>query len=269
MATTKSGTTAEIEIIGLDKGRATYHIVGTSPLLCNRLSEKAKRELLLPGGPRRGAARAESLKHVPLQEYRDSPYTLRDGEGPTRLALLSSMFKKSLTAAALRTPGATKTELGQLVQPIGNRLPLYGRPELYMAIVRSADMNHTPDVRTRAILPEWACEITFEWVAPQLREKSITNLLARAGFFIGVGDYRPEKGAGSYGQFRIADVDDPDLRRIRDQGVAVQDAALAEPTFHDADTEDLFAWFTSEVGRRGLEGPPSRNGIATPEGVLA
>jgi hypothetical protein len=27
-----------------------------------------------------------------------------------------------------------------------------------MTPVRSADMNRTPDVRTRAILPEWACK---------------------------------------------------------------------------------------------------------------
>ena len=83
-----------------------------------------------------------------------------------------------------------------------------------MAIVRSADMNRTPDVRTRAILPRWACQITISYAIPLLKEAQITNLLAAAGFTVGIGDYRQEKGKGSYGQYSLVAPDDANYRDI-------------------------------------------------------
>lgn len=248
---TKATTTTTLDIVPMAQGAATYVIRGVQPLICNRLSEKAKRELLLPGGPRRTAAsRAQSLKHDPLQEYRDSPYTLRE-DAPTRLAMLGTMFKGAIRTAALDTPGAYKTQIGRLVHPADNRIPVFGVPQLFMSVVRSADMAHTPDIRTRAILPEWVCLLSLRWMEPIITQTAVSTLLTQAGFSVGVGDWRPEKGAGIYGQFTITDMDDPDvIRLMRDGGRAAQDAALAEPVFHDDETEELYAWYTTEIAKR-------------------
>ena len=123
-----------------------------------------------------------------------------------------------------------------------------------MAITRSADMNRTPDVRTRAILPEWACKLRITFTKPILREQSIANLLAAAGFQSGVGDWRQEKGSGSYGSFKLVSADDKDfLRIVKTQGRKVQQDALDTPIAYNSETEEMLAWFNVETKRRGFK----------------
>ncbi len=249
MATTKA-TETTIEIAPIEVGSGTFAILGTTPFIANRLAEKAKRELLLPTGRKTTAQRSASLKHVPIDEYRNSPYVLREA-APTRLAVLAQMFKAALSTAALDSQGARKAQIERLVHPVGNRLPLYGKPELLMSVTRSADMAKTPDIRTRAIVPEWVCFVTLQWVAPIVHERTVVNLLTAAGFSIGVGDWRPQKGSGTFGQFRIAEPDDPEIIRIMTTGGrAAQDAALENPTFYDDESAELFNWYTEEVATR-------------------
>ena len=77
-----------------------------------------------------------------------------------------------------------------------------------MDIVRSADMNKTPDVRTRAYLPQWCAEVTVKYVVPTLSAHSIVSLLSNAGTIVGIGDFRQEKGRGSYGTFAVSGAED-------------------------------------------------------------
>jgi hypothetical protein len=133
-------------------------------------------------------------------------------------------------------------------------IPVYGVPKVMCAITRSADINKTPDVRTRAILPEWACRIKIEFTKPIMREQSIANLLAAAGFQSGVGDWRQEKGSGNYGSFKLVSADDPEFVRIvKKQARAEQIAAMESPEAYDGETEELLAWFDVEVKRRGFK----------------
>lgn len=249
----KSKTTpTEVELLEIQQRSAVFLLVGTSPMIYNAVSEKAKRELLLPAGRKNSAARAQTLKHDPIVEYRNSVYRQPGDDVPTRLVFPASGFKRALAKAALDIPGATQAAVGRLSWVTGDKVPIYGVPQLHMGVVRSADMNHTPDIRTRAILPRWCCAIRINYVHPQLSERNVVHLLAAAGVLCGIGDFRQEKGAGSYGQFRIADgPEDPELVEImREGGRAAQDAALAEPEAYDEDTLSLFSWVTEEIARR-------------------
>jgi hypothetical protein len=238
--------------VGLEN--ATFCILGTSPLICNRLSEKARHELLMPKGKKTAAEKAGSLKHDPLQEYRSSPYTTDDDDAPTRIELLASMFKGAMKTAALDIPGAKKTQIGRLVNVIQDRVSLYGVPQIFSTIVRSADMNRTPDVRTRAIIPKWACKVNIRFVSPIIRMQSVVNLLAAGGMTSGVGDFRPEKGAGNYGAYEIVADDHPEFVKImKTGGLSAQDEALDDPKSYDKETDDLLAWFNVEVKRRGFK----------------
>lgn len=68
----------------------------------------------------------------------------------------------------------------------------------------------------------------------------------------GVGDWRPEKGSGNFGQFELVSEDDPDyLRIIGTGGRQAQIGAMESPAPYDQDTEELLAWFDSEIDRRG------------------
>lgn len=253
MAKKSAPDTIISDVLKVMTGTLECYAVGTSPLVLNRMSEKAKHELLMPKGRKNMAERATSLKHQPYEEYRASAYQLR--EGPTLLALLSTAFKKALSSAALDMPGAKKSQIGRLTWVEGDMVGVFGLPKLYMAVVRSADMNKTPDIRTRAIVPHWACQFNVSYVEPLIRPNAIANLLAAAGMYIGVGDGRPEKGAMNYGQFRIAGKDDPDLKRImKDGGRKAQQAALDEPVAHDDETTELLSWFDTERSQRQLKG---------------
>ncbi|MCA1572893.1 MAG: hypothetical protein LC798_21910 [Chloroflexi bacterium] len=227
-------------------------VIGTRPLILNRMSEKARRELLLPAGRKNAAQKASSLKHNPIDEFRAAPYRLTQDDAPTLLALLSTAFKGSMKTAALDLPGAAKSQIGRLVYIEHDHVPVFGIPQLLMSVTRSADMNRTPDIRTRCIVPEWAAIVDISYVAPILNERSIVNLLAAGGVTSGVGDWRPEKGNGSYGQFELTAVDEARFSRIvTSGGREAQVAAMADPAFYDAETEDLFGWFTEEADRRG------------------
>lgn len=253
MATLKPDNT-EVFISKVEQSQLTFYILGLSPLICNRMSEKTMRELLLPSPRKTAATKATTLKHDPLTEYRDSPYRNLSPKAPTRLQLLASMFKKAMMTAALDIPGAKKSQIGRLLYVVGDRIDLYGCPELFMSVTRSADMNRTPDIRSRAILREWACKITVSFTVPIIKDVSVVNLLAAAGTQAGVGDYRVEKGAGSYGTFEPVSADNKDWRRIAQIGRVEQDKALQTPEFYDDETASLYTWFEAEIPKRGLRG---------------
>lgn len=226
-------------------------LIGTSPIILNRLSEKARHELLLPRGRKDAARRQSELKHDPIEEFRAAPYCLASDESPSLLAVMSSAIKGAMMTAALDLPGAKKAQIGRLVYVQGDFTPIFGLPKLFMSITRSADMNRTPDVRTRAIVPAWAALATVRFVTPILDESSVLNLISAGGVTAGIGDWRPEKGKGSYGQFRVTTPDDPEFTRIAVDGRAAQNEAMDAPEAYDQETEDLLGWFTGEVVVRG------------------
>lgn len=253
MAIQKKTASTEIVVQEVKTASITLGIIGQTPLICNSMSAKAQRQLLLGTVKKTGSEKAAHLKHDCYQEYRDSPYRVTDSK-ETELAVLATAFKGGIAGAARDVPGATKAQMGRLCWVEGERIPLFGVPKIFCAITRSADIAKTPDVRTRAIVPEWCCEITVTFVYPNLRETAICNLLTAAGLTQGVGDWRPEKGSGTYGQYRICDLKDPEFLRIKKAGGKKQQlAALAKPVAYDYDTEELLSWFEEEVKRRGFK----------------
>lgn len=256
----KKKDTEEISIIEVQQGRFEVCILGRTPLILNRMSEKAQRELLLPR-KKTAADKAANLKHNPPEEFRASAYKTLGDKEPTRLLLMSTAFKGALRSVATDMPGSSKAAIGRLTYVESDYIPVFGVPKLFMSVTRSADMNKTPDVRTRAIVPEWACRLSVTYVKPLLREKDVVNLLAAAGIMRGVGDWRPEKGAGNYGQFElVAENDKRFVSIMKSGGRVAQDRALADPETYDAESAELLAWFHQEVERRGFEQPVMAGG---------
>ena len=135
--------------------------------------------------------------------------TIRCTFGPecstgTDIVFPAMALKSAMATAALVVAGIRKTDVQRLVYIPSEFVPIYGVPRVRMDIVRSADINKTPDVRTRAYFREWATEIEIEFVRPVLSTTSIMALLYNAGVVCGIGDFRQEKGKGSYGTFAPA-----------------------------------------------------------------
>lgn len=253
MATKKD---AEITVIQVQQGSIDLLIKGTHPLICNAMSEKARQELLLPSGRKNAAQKASVLKHVPLQEFSDSMYRPRDVNAPTEIVVKATAFKSALMSAALDLPGTNKSQLGRLANVEGDEIAIYGLPQIFLEITRQKNIDRTPDVRTRAILPRWCCFITVSYTKPILKEQAILNLLSAAGFTQGIGDWRVQKGSGNYGQFELVAADDPvcaDL--IAHEGREAQREAIANPVGYNSETDTLLEWYDLEVKRRGFDVP--------------
>lgn len=254
MRKAKTDELEQVQIVELTRAKIVYHIVGETPLLMNSMSVKAQRELLLPRGRKTAAEKQGSLKHDPLQEYRDSIYRARKGS-ETVLALLNTQFKAALCTAALDVPGAKKAQIGRLTSiEGGEKLALYGVPQIMCSVVRSADINKTPDIRTRCIVPRWACKVEVTYTIPVLNATVISSLFATAGYTMGVGDWRPQKGSGTFGRWRIVEPTDKEyLEIIKTGGAAAQQAALDDPESYDDETDELLSWYDVEVRRRGIK----------------
>ena len=247
----KKAEAGTLHIDALKQGRVTLRMIGTTPLYFNAMSAKAKRTLLIGGG-KKTAAEKKELKHDPEREFRDSVY--RQPSGPTLLGFPAPGVKGAMATAALETPGVTKTSVQRLIFLPQQRVNIWGKPFLKMDVVRSADMNKTPDVRTRAFLPRWCAEVDIAFVTPTLSVHSVVSLLANAGVIVGIGDFRQEKGRGSYGTFAVAGDDLGDWSdywsEVTAEGRAVQEAAMAEPEFADEETAELMAMLDDERLRR-------------------
>jgi hypothetical protein len=234
------------------QGGMHFYLMGTSPYLYNSMSSKVKKELLLPSGRKTAAERAGSLKHSPLDEFRASMNMQKGEEYATLLCVMASCVKGAMMTAALDVPGATKASIGRLVWVEGMTISMWGVPQLLMTPVRSADANKTPDIRTRAILPEWVTVISVNWIAPLVTHTAVANLLMFAGTTVGIGDWRPEKGKGAMGQFRLCAEDDPEFVRIKESsGRKPQQEAVDNPECYDEESQELLDWWHEEVAKRG------------------
>ena len=248
---TKKTTTDALHIDALKQGRVTLRMIGATPFYFNAMSAKAKRSLLLGGGKKTAAEKRE-IKHDPEQEFRDSVYKMQSG--PTLLGFPAPGVKAAMATAALETAGVTKTSVNRLIFLPEQRIKIWGKPLLKMDVVRSADMNKTPDVRTRAFLPEWCAEVDIAFVTPTLSAHSIVSLLSNAGAIVGIGDFRQERGKGSYGTFVVAGDDlgehEGHWKHVTAQDRIVQQKALAEPEYADDETAELMAMLEDERIKR-------------------
>lgn len=242
--------TAEIKVTPLKRASVKLRIIGTTPLFQNRMANKVIGSLLVGSRKKTKAERIE-IKHNPLEEFRSSAEIVPFG--PTGLGLRVTAVKGAMCTAALETAGITKTSAQRLLFMPGDFAPLYGTPQLRMDVVRSADINRTPDVRTRAYLPKWGVEIEIQYIVPQLSAASVVSLLCNAGVLIGVGDFRQEKGKGAFGSFRVIGEDEQDAEwdeLVTGHGRDAQEAALKNPEYANRDTADLMEFYMGEVQRR-------------------
>ena len=255
MATRKSSKSKASEPVHIDiqavaRASTILRIIGTTPLIQNRMPAKVKRSLLL-GSKKKTAAEKAHVKHHPFEEFRDSIEFQKTGT--TAVGLPVTAVKGAMLTAALETAGMTKTGAQRLLFMPGDFFYVYGVPQIRCDVVRSADMGRTPDIRTRAIFPHWCAEVEIEYVHPQLSQNSVAALLSNAGMLSGVGDYRQEKGKGSFGSFRVVGNKDKDKEWasiVKMGGRAAQEHAILHPEPYNYETEELLSFYNEEIAKR-------------------
>ena len=70
-----TATTTEISVVEVQMGKMDLFIVGTTPLICNRMSEKVLHTLLFPSGRKTESEKASSMSRIgaSLASARASP----------------------------------------------------------------------------------------------------------------------------------------------------------------------------------------------------
>ena len=112
-------------------------------------------------------------------------------------------------------------------------------------------------MRTRAYLPRWCAEVDIAYVQPTLSAHAIVSLLTNAGSIVGIGDFRQEKGSGSFGCFQVLTEDSMgENQKLWDElmleGREVQQAAYDDPEFADDITAELMQAMEEERARRDI-----------------
>lgn len=170
-------------------------IIGDSSLLCHRFSEKSKKQI---EDKQQQQAKTARGKRDPKAEFEASLYPLGKG----KYGFPASAFKKAMVAACSFVDGMTKVVARGAFFVMGDLIELKGdKPVMHTCFVRLA-RGGSADIRYRAEFKEWSCKLQVRYNVKVVSTEQIMNLLANAGFSIGVGDWRPEKD-GTHGMFHV------------------------------------------------------------------
>ena len=188
---------ANVTLKPINTKLVSFGIVGTSPLIQHAWSEKAIRQLRMTAAERR---KQPKTSREPEAEGEAAMYRLESGA--PAFPLLA--FKASLISAAHKDIGLEKTLVRKsfFLPPVPDMLVEleHGGYIIREDLVRvGADQA---DIRYRPEFQEWRVQLQAIVDFDNLNEGNIINLINRAGFGVGVGEWRPEKG-GEYGRFMV------------------------------------------------------------------
>ena len=210
--TTKTTNEQVITIPALDIRTATVKIVGDSPLIMHKWSEKAKKEIL-----DKQMKKAKSKGHDakdPFADFISSMYWL-DGEPENktpegfaaaledgaRFGFPSTAVKAAAVAAAYRA-GITKNmvSMNGAFHVIGEFVEINGEPVMREDMVKVG--MGVADIRYRGEFPGWWSSFTVRYNAAVLSLEQLINMINMGGFSCGIGEWRAEKG-GTFGAFHV------------------------------------------------------------------
>lgn len=198
----------------LDIRTVQVTVVGDTELICHRFSAKARRIML---GEQEGKPSAGREKKVPLNDFLDTLYTLEQGEVAGnvderdddnhpcvhikggRFGFPTIAFKNaSVEACTSMGKAITKVAARQCFHVLGDLAEIKGQPRMREDMVR---LNGSKaDIRHRAGFPHWECTLRIRYNARVLTAEQLLSILNLAGFAVGVGDWRAERG-GTFGAF--------------------------------------------------------------------
>ena len=175
-------------------------IVGTTPLIVHRFSEKEKRKLLDNMQGRKNPKQPKD----PQADYEAAFYRFDDGTyGFPVLAFkaatveASRFYGKDVTKVGLRQFIFMRGEVGIDGVALAR---IDGEPVMREDVVR-VGVSGT-DLRYRPQFTEWRTTLEVVYITSALTRSSVLSLIDAGGMGVGVGEWRPEK-KGSFGCYQI------------------------------------------------------------------
>lgn len=187
----------EISKIGAETLRIP--IIGTTPLIVHRFSEKAKRQML----DNMQGRKSPKIAKDPEAEYEAAFYRLKDGTfGFPVIAFKAATvggarFYNQITMTALKQYVFFRGEPGQDGQSLAR---ITGEAHMREDVVTVG--RNGKDLRYRPEFAEWSTAVDVTYVTSALTRSSLLSLVDAGGMGIGVGEWRPEKD-GDFGTYRV------------------------------------------------------------------
>ena len=190
----------KIEVLEFEIREVKIPIVGISPLIVHRFSEKATRAI-----EDKQAGKAKNKKHDirnPEQESEDSKHMSPKGfEGFPAAGFKAAMIRGAKMIGMVMKDTQTSffikadCEQTQLVEIKGSSKMRTDMARIGMGVF---------DVRYRPEYLEWSAVLTIEFNEGVTSLAQIFQLVKAAGYGCGVGEMRPERTKFNYGRFKLA-----------------------------------------------------------------
>ena len=174
-------------------------VVGITPYLSNKMSDKDKQSML---NKQMGKGVEKNKIRNPKEEVENKIHKMSNGE----VGIPIVAIKKAMVESAPILEMEKKLVRGGLfiIAEDGNLVPLkYKKMVINEAITRDSGISRTPRTTFRPEFRDWSCEFTIKYNAKQITPDQILNLLKVAGFHIGLGSWRPLTD-GNFGTFTVA-----------------------------------------------------------------
>lgn len=203
MAKAKGTSDGTIELSRLVETAIDVPIIGKTPLIPHRWSEKSKR--MMPGHPDKDKVKSEKGVRKPEEEAGACLYMLGQD-----YAMPATAFKAAIVGACRFFEKPTMVEAKQLFFVEGEGSEQLVRiecssKELHEDTCRNS--NGSADLRYRYYLTDWKAKLTIRFVPRLVSDESIIALVDAAGRG-GVGDWRPsapKSFTGTYGTWGVDD----------------------------------------------------------------
>lgn len=216
----KSKSSGTILIPSMTVGKCRIEIIGTSPLLVHRFSEKSRRQM---EEKQAGAATKAKEKRDPQNDYFQSMYILDGDPSKDAEGLSSAKCKavhgmpvggvKNCMIRGAKAAGAVMTDCRSAFFVLADgRCDNQSMVRIdFSEVVRNDGIvrlqGTTADLRYRAEYHDWTANLLLEFNAAQIGIAQLVNLLRVAGFGTGLCEWRPEC-SGDFGRFTTGKVED-------------------------------------------------------------
>jgi hypothetical protein len=204
-----------IEIKPIKIQKATITLEGNSPLIVHAWSQKAKQMLL---DAQMKKAKVKEIRN-PYEDFINSLYWITpmpatmDESGFTAAVKKGAKFgfpskgiKEAAVSAGFRA-GVIKNKVSAYAAfHIDNEMvEIAGVPQMRKDMVRLSGIGGVADIRFRGEFKEWQAKFEIKFNVAVISAEIIVNLFSLAGFGVGIGEMRVEKG-GEFGRFHVADI---------------------------------------------------------------